>query len=197
MKKTDVVVFDFDGTLSARDCNMEFGKYCFRHSIRPWLFIPVILFAVLARPFNPRGIWWRQVMRSFLTQKMVTKLAPGFIKQHKRERFGWSFDQVAAERSAGNRVVLISAGPDYLIPKLAGDMNFDAIICSNMEKKKPWKYKFFCYHKNKVAALDAWAHANKITPRVVRSYSDNKSDMPIMSTAELEIWIDPKTGSRK
>ena len=35
LKKTDVVLFDFDGTLSARDSNVEFARYCMRHSIRP------------------------------------------------------------------------------------------------------------------------------------------------------------------
>lgn len=196
MKKTNVVIFDFDGTLSAGDSNIQFGKYCFGHSVRPWIYLPVIAVAGIARLFNPSGIWWREAMRSFLTEKMVKKLAPGFIKKHKRERFGWAADQVATERANGNIVVLISAGPDYLIPYLVDDIEFDAIMCSQMEKKRPWKFKFFCWNVNKVIAFSAWIHDNELDPNVVRSYSDNKSDLPIMQTAREEVWIHPRTGAR-
>lgn len=197
LSKVDVVVFDFDGTLSAGDANMAFGKYCFRHSVRPWLFLPLIGVAAVARLFNPGGVWWRQNMRRFLTADMVKKFAPDFIRAHKRERFGWARDQVAAERSAGRRVVLISASPDYLLPQLVRDIKFDAVICSKMDAARPWKYNFLCWGPNKVAALDAWAVKNKYVPRVVRSYSDSASDMPLMEIAAEQVWVDRRTGLRK
>lgn len=197
LTKVNLVVFDFDGTLSAKDSNMAFGKYCFKHSVRPWLFLPVIAVAGIAKIFNPSGIWWRETMRSFLTADMVKRLAPAFIKEHKMERFGWSKEQVAAERAAGNKVILISAGPDYLIPFLVADIKFDGVVCSTMDKKKPWKYKFFCWGKNKVHAMDEWARRNKVLPKLVKSYSDSKTDMPLMELAMEQVWINPRTGSRK
>ena len=33
LTRTDIVVFDFDGTLSASDSNWEFFKYCFKNLI--------------------------------------------------------------------------------------------------------------------------------------------------------------------
>lgn len=197
LKKEDIVVFDFDGTLSAKDSNMEFGKYCFRHSLRPWLFLPVIGVAALGRLFNPGGMWWRKNMRLFMTADMVKRFAPDFIKQHKRERFGWSKEQVAAERKAGRKVILVSASPDYLVPYLVRDIKFDAVLCSRMDSKRPWKYNFLCWGANKVYAMDEWAKQNKIIPHVVRSYSDSKSDMPMMEIADEQVWIDRKTGLRK
>lgn len=197
LQKVDVVVFDFDGTLSARDCNVEFAKYCFRHSIRPWLFLPLMAVCGVARWFCPGGTWWRENIRRFMTRDMVTRLAPGFIKQHRGERFGWSKEQVAAEKAAGRKVVLISAGADYLVPALVRDIKFDAVICSQMDAAHPWKYKFLCWGANKVCALDDWAVRNKYVPRVVRSYSDSKSDMPMMKIAGEEVWVDRKTGLRK
>ena len=62
---------------------------------------------------------------------------------------------------------------------------------------KPYKYKFLCWGKNKVIAMDKWAIKNKYIPNVVRSYSDSKNDMPIMKIAKEQIWINPKTGLRK
>lgn len=197
LKKEDVVIFDFDGTLSAHDSNVEFAKYCFRRSLRPWLYLPLMAVAGVARMFNPGGVWWRQNMRRFMTPRMVREFAPGFIKQHMRERFGWSADQVAKERGDGRSVILISASPDYLLPRLVRDMKFDAVLCSRMDEEKPWRYEFLCWGQNKVYAMDEWAKKNKIIPNVVRSYSDSKSDMPLMEIADDHVWIDRKTGLRK
>lgn len=197
LKKQDIVVFDFDGTLSAYDSNVQFAKYCFHKSIRPWFYLPLMGVCAISRWLNPGGIWWRQNMRRFLTSNMVKKFAPDFIKQHKRERFGWSKDQVAKEKSDGKKVILVSASPDYLVPYLVKDMKFDAVLCSRMSKEKPWKYDFLCWGANKVFAMDEWAKQNKMIPRVVRSYSDSKSDMPMMEIADECVWIDKKTGLRK
>ena len=128
---------------------------------------------------------------------MIKDFSRDFIKQHKMNRFGWAASQVAKEKSAGNKVVLISASPDYLIPDLVKDMKFDAVMCSKMDKEKPWKYEFLCWRKNKVIAMDNWAREHKYIPNVVRSYSDSKFDMPIMEIAKEQVWINPKTGLRK
>ena len=197
LKKEDVVVFDFDGTLSGRDTSMEFVKYCFRHSGRAWLYLPLIGVGLIGRWLNPSGIWWRQATRRFLTPEMIRRFAPAFIKQHRRERFGWSKDQVAKERADGRSVVLISASPDYLLPQLVRDIKFDAVLCSRMDENHPWKYEFLCWGQNKVVAMDEWAKKNHMIPRVVRSYSDSKSDMPLMEIAAEQIWVDKKTGLRK
>ena len=197
LKKENVVVFDFDGTLSASDSNYEFFKYAFKHSIRPWLFLPVVIAGGIAAKLNHNGIWWREHIRNFVTKKMVHNFSENVIKIHKQNRFGWAKDQVAKEKKAGNKVILISASPNYLIPELVSDMKFDAIMCSQMDENKPYKYKFLCWGKNKVIALDNWARDNKIIPNVVRAYSDSKYDMPIMEIAKEQVWIDPKTGLRK
>ena len=128
---------------------------------------------------------------------MVKKLVPGFIKQHKRNRFGWAKERVQSERDAGRKVLLISASANYLLRPLVRDMNFDAVFCSEMEEDKPWKYKSLCWGQNKVYTMDEWAKEHKIIPNVVRTYSDSKSDLPIMEIAAEQIWIDPKTGMRK
>lgn len=194
LKHTNIVLFDFDGTLSWPDSNIAFGWYCLRHSIRPWFFLPFVVAGFIGRMFNPSGLWWRQTSRRFITPGMIRRLGPGFVKQHLRNRFGWAAERVATERAAGNKVVLLTASPDYLIPKLVGDMKFDAVICSKMYKDKPWKYRFLCWGDNKVYAMDEWARENKIIPHVVRSYSDSKSDLPMMEIADYQVWINPKTG---
>ena len=195
-KKVNVVVFDFDGTMSAHDSNFEFARYCFRHSVRPWLFLPLMGAATVMRVVNHPGMWWRQSMRRFLTAEMLDKYLNDFIKLHKRERFGWVAERVATERAAGNKVLLISASTNYLIPKLVRDIKFDAIITSEMDDEYPWKYKFLCWGDNKIVALNAWAKKHNVVPHVVRSYADSVSDMSMMRLADEAVWIDRKTGCR-
>ena len=197
LQRTDVVVFDFDGTLSASDTNYEFFKYCFKHSVRPWFFIPHVIAGSIGRVLNKDGVWWRQTIRKFLTPAMVRDFSRRFVKRHRINRFFWAKEQVLKEKKAGNKVVLITASPDYLIPQLVKDMKFDAILTSRMDPDEPWKYKFMCWGKNKVIAMDRWARDQKYIPNLVRAYSDSKSDMPIMEIAKEQVWIDNKTGLRK
>ncbi len=197
LTRKDIVVFDFDGTLSWPDSNYAFFKYCFKHSLRPWLFLPFVLLGVIGAKLNHNGVWWRQTIRNFITPKMIKDFSADFIKMHKKNRFGWAMEQVAKEKSAGNKVILVSASPDYLVEKLVKDMKFDAVLCSQMQEDKPWKYKFLCWGKNKVVAMDNWACEHKYIPNVVRAYSDSQTDMPIMEIAKEQVWINPKTGLRK
>ena len=197
MKNINLVIFDFDGTISSGDTNVGFGRYCFAHTLRPWLFLPLMGVAYIIKKIVPGCICWRQMMRMFLTKKMVKKYANDFIKMHRQNRFGWVAERIEFERSQKNtKVILISASADFMILKLVRDLDFDAVIHSKMDKKYPWKFKFFCYCKNKVVALNEWLSKNNYNANIVRSYSDNISDVPIQSTAHEQVWIDPKTGIR-
>ena len=196
-KKVNVVVFDFDGTLSASDSHIEFGRYCFKHSLRPWIYLPLFLIGVAVYMLNHHSKWSREKMRHFVTPKMVKNFAPRVVAEHKTKRFGWARAQVAKEHDAGNICILISAGPDYLVPELVRNMDFDAVITSQMDKRHPWKYKFMCWGPNKVVALDTWAKKNKVIPHVVRSYGDSPSDKYIMDLADTPVWINRKTGLPK
>lgn len=209
MKKKNIVLFDFDGTLSAKDSVTEFWKYCFRHSVRPWFFLPAVIsagFVFIIAKIIPRknkyelgraGCLWRRLSRMFFTEKLIERLVPGFIRQHKCERFGWAKEQVQKEHDAGNIVICISASADYLIPKLVDDMAFDVIITTETFKDCPWKSKFICWGNNKVRMLNQWALDNKIIPHVVRAYSDSPTDTPMMNLADEQVWIDAKTGLRR
>ena len=135
---------------------------------------------------------WRQMFRIYLTPKMLKKFAPPFIREHMKNHWGWSAEQVAKERAAGNTVIMVSATADYLLMPLLDGMEFDLIICSEMEPAYPWKYRFLNWGQNKAAALKSVLS----TYRVVRAYSDSRSDRPMMDMAAEQVWINPETGCR-
>jgi len=192
MKK--IVVFDFDGTLSWPDANVEFLAFALRRCIRPWLFLPLTISGALMRRFFKNSVLCRNIARAYISKKLLTRLKKDFIRHHLRNRFGWAAEQVAREKAAGNFAVLISASPDYFVKPLVRDMEFDLVLATIMDPQRPGKTKFLCRGENKVAALN---RAMKSRPyKIVRAYSDSKSDMPIMSLAAEQVWINPKTGCR-
>jgi phosphoserine phosphatase len=130
----------------------------------------------------------------YLSESLLNRIKKGFIKHHLKNRFGWSAEQVAAEKAQGYYTVCLSASSDYALPDLVKDMKFDMVLCSETYARQgqPWKFKFFCYGENKVKKLNAQIKSYKI----IRSYSDSKVDMPVMRLAQEEVWIDPKTGCR-
>ncbi|MCL2339067.1 MAG: haloacid dehalogenase-like hydrolase [Proteobacteria bacterium] len=211
-----IVLFDFDGTLSAGDTTIDFWKYSFLHSVRPWVFSPVIPIALTLKYANRfvKKIFhikrltrfdtlWREMLHCYETPELMRRLSPGFIAEHRRKRFAWAADQVARERAAGSVVVMISAGLNEFLTPLIEDMGFDYILCTRMIESHPWKFRFFCYRENKVDALNGLLRAefgcdlnSEKTPfRVVRAYSDDSSDRPMMGLAKQAVWIDPETGN--
>ncbi|MDR2686054.1 MAG: HAD-IB family phosphatase [Rickettsiales bacterium] len=193
MKK--LVLFDYDGTLSAGDANNDFYRYTLRREpLRQSFHIPLLLIVKVGQLLNCKGIWWRHLLRIHITKEIVKKYAPGFIKEQKLKQFGWAKEQIAAEKKKGAICILLSASPDYLIKGLTKDLGLDKIICSRMDTARPWKIKELCYGQNKVNMLEA-----VIQPpyEVVRAYSDSRSDMPMMNIAEEQVWINPRTGIRR
>jgi phosphoserine phosphatase len=191
MKK--IIVFDFDGTLSAGDINLEFWRYALWRSIRPWIFMPLTMpIYFIGKIFTSNAVWWRELSRLYLSKKLLDRLKPGFVKYHLTNRFGWAAEQVEKEKSTGAIVVLSSASPDYFVTPLVKDMGFDVVLSTITDIKNPWRIKFLNYNKNKVMALKKKFGKFEI----VRGYSDSPADLPFMKLAKDKVWINPKTGVR-
>ena len=168
--------------------------FAMRRSIRPWIFLPLTLLGMVLKLQGEKNVFSRELTRMYLSDKLLKRLKPGFLAHHLKNRFGWSAEQVAAEKALGYYTVCISASSDYILPDLVSDMKFDMVLCSETYAKqgKPWKFRYFCYGENKVKKLNEKIKDYKI----IRSYSDSKVDMPLMRLAKEEVWIDPKTGCR-
>ncbi len=198
-KIVKLALYDFDGTLCAHDSVVEFWKYCFKHSIRPWAFLPMIGFYGLLGGLNLISKnYMNQRMLCFLTPDMITRFVPDFIREHKRNIFGWAHERVKNDQESGLTAICISASRNYLIHPLTADFGFDLVMCSNMDPDEPWRaIGDLCLGAEKVNRLNAWAKQRGIEYRVVRAYSDSKKDLPMMRLAGEQIWVDPKTGIRK
>ncbi len=198
MSEKLLAIYDFDGTVCQKDSTIEFWKYCVKHSTRAKLFLTFIWVFFVLRFFR---IISKETLRQysfyFLTPKMVRELSGDFIKKHRQGIFGWPFEQIQADKDSGLYTICITGLRDYLESGLLKGFNFDEVLCSKTEKKRPWKFETrSCLDIEKLNQLSKWAKDKKVFYRVVKTYSDSKLDYPIMAIAEEKIWINYKTGTR-
>jgi phosphatidylglycerophosphatase C len=132
-----LAIFDLDGTITRHDTLVPyvFG-FLARHPSRfPRLLgcIPALMRFAFDRD---RGALKSALIRSTLgnverarieawTESFVASLLPGGTFRNARER-------MLAHRSAGDRLVLMSASPDFYVPRIGAALGFDEVICTRV-----------------------------------------------------------------
>jgi phosphatidylglycerophosphatase C len=132
-----LAIFDLDGTITRHDTLVPyvFGFLARNPARLPRLlgFIPAMVRFLFDRD---RGVLKSALIRSTLgnverarmeawTESFVTSLLPGGTFRNARER-------ILAHRSAGDRLVLMSASPDFYVPRVAAALGFDEVICTRV-----------------------------------------------------------------
>lgn len=132
-----LALFDLDGTITRHDTLVPyvFGFLARNPARLPRLlgFIPALVRFIFD---GDRGALKAALIRSTLgnveraridawTGEFVTSLLPGGTFRNARER-------VLAHRSAGDRLVLMSASPDFYVPRIGAALGFDEVICTRV-----------------------------------------------------------------
>ena len=132
-----LAIFDLDGTITRHDTLVPyvFGFLARNPARLPRLLgaIPGLLRYVFDRD---RGALKSALIRATLgnverarldawTESFVASLLPGHTFRNARER-------ILAHRSAGDRLVLMSASPDIYVPRIGAALGFDEVICTKV-----------------------------------------------------------------
>ncbi len=124
-----VAVFDLDGTLTWRDTLLPFlMSFLRRH---PWR----RSFLVQNRD---RGLLKSRVIRMVMggaTRTAIDACADSFVDTLKpRHRFRLAgLAMLEAHREAGDHLVLLSASPDFYVPRIGRALGFERTLCTEVE----------------------------------------------------------------
>ncbi|MBC7598828.1 MAG: HAD family hydrolase [Polaromonas sp.] len=200
-----VAAFDFDGTLTQRDTFTPFlarglGWPNFLWAILrclPWL-------AGYAVGLVSNGVAKQKLMlltlkgRSTLemddwTTRWLANDFPGQLRE-------WTMARLAWHQEAGHCCVMVSASPNIYLERVARQLGFDALICTDMVVADGhltgWMRTPNCYGEQKVVRLTTWlkarfgvASADDVT---LYAYGDTPGDKPMLRMAG-QAWYRSKT----
>jgi phosphatidylglycerophosphatase C len=200
---TDVVAaFDFDGTLSVRDC------------VRPFLEQigggpRALVLAALRRPVATAGGAVR-ADRDVLKEVFV-----GGVYRNRRvdevTAAGWGFADVIADRllrddvlqrlrwhqRQGHRTVFVSASlAQYLVP-LAARLGIDETLCTDVVVEHGAGGAVFtdrllgpnCRGPEKLVRFRRWLHETDLRDPEVWAYGDGRGDRELLGAADHPVWV--------
>ena len=193
-KPVIVAAFDFDGTLTHRDTLLPF--------LARGLGWPKFLLALLrcapwllgfALRLIPNHVAKQKLLLVTLRGKTAAQMDDWTDRWLKHDFDGqlqnWTMAQLAWHQQAGHCCVMVSASLDIYLKRVAKQLGFDALLCTEMEVTNGQLTGQMatpnCHGEQKVLRLKAWmagrfGAANKAT---LYAYGDTAGDKPMLQMA--------------
>lgn len=192
-----VAAFDFDGTLTRRDTFMPFlarGLGWPRFALAlltcsPWL-------AGYALRLVRNDVAKQQLMLATLKGKSMADMEdwttqwlardfPGQLREDAMARLAWHQQQ-------GHCCVMVSASPDIYLARVAGQLGFDGLLCTEMAVEGSRLTGLMrtpnCHGEQKVVRLKAWLAerfgAGVVDRLTLYAYGDTSGDKPMLRMAD-------------
>ena len=191
-----IAAFDFDGTLTRRDTLLPFlarglGWPRFLLALlqcSPWL-------AGYAVRLVRNDAAKARLLRATLSGRTLAEL-DGWTSRWLAEDFAgqlqdWTMARLAWHRQAGHCCVLVSASPDIYLRRVASQLGFDGLICTEMEvqgaRLTGRMHTPNCHGEQKVLRLQAWLSARfggeSAQAMRLYAYGDTLGDKPLLRLA--------------
>ena len=104
----------------------------------------------------------------------------------------WARERLAWPQQAGHCCVMVSASPDIYLARVAEQLGFDALVCTEMQVEGDRLTGYMrtpnCYGEQKVLRLRAWL-AERFGPvtfagTTLYAYGDTSGDKPMLRLAQ-------------
>lgn len=196
MQPVAIAAFDFDGTLTQRDTLMPFlarglGWPRFLLALlrcSPWL-------AGYALRVVRNDVAKARLMRATLGGRTLVEMDDWTTRWLAKDFAGqlqdWTMARLAWHRQAGHCCVLVSASPDIYLQRVARQLGFDGLICTEMEVQGDCLTGGMrtpnCHGEQKVLRLQAWLSARfggtSAQAMTLYAYGDTAGDKPMLRLA--------------
>lgn len=199
-----VAAFDFDGTLSTRDCVVPFLRRAvgtMRLSTRLMAPRRRLLQAALRRD---RDTMKAQAASAAFAGRPVAEIGElgrqfaAFVEANwlRQDTLG----ELRAHVARGDRVAIVSASLEPYLGPLGGSIGVDAVLCTRLEvgagdRLTGGLLGANCRGEEKLRRLDAWLAADGLTRGDVRlvAYGDSAGDLAMLRAADTAFWAAGRT----
>jgi phosphatidylglycerophosphatase C len=132
-----LAVFDLDGTITQRDTFLPYLRGWLRHHPRRnWIWVMLAALCRYAFGGRDRGRLKSDLIRGLMAAATVTEVAAWsheFVEGLDDAMFcPGALEAIARHRSAGDRLVLLSASVDLYVPRIGARFGFDETICTGV-----------------------------------------------------------------
>jgi phosphatidylglycerophosphatase C len=190
-----IAAFDFDGTLTRGDTLMPFltrGLGWPRFLLALMLCSPWLL--GFALKLIPNHVAKKKLMLATLKNKTTAEMddwtSRWLAQDFPGQLQSWTMARLAEHQQAGHCCVMVSASPDIYLKRVAHQLGFDALLCTEMgvesgrltgHMKTP-----NCHGEQKVLRLKAWMNERFGADggaEVMYAYGDTSGDIPMLRLA--------------
>lgn len=195
-----VAAFDFDGTLTRGDSLLPFlvrglGWPSFALALlrcSPWLAGYALH---LVRNDVAKARLLRATLRGRTLAEMDDWTARWLALDFAGQLQSWTLERLAWHQKAGHCCVLVSASPDIYLERVARQLGFDGLICTEMEVQRNCLTGRMrtpnCHGEQKVLRLQSWL-SERFGARVAEgmtlyAYGDTAGDKPMLRLAQ-QAW---------
>ncbi len=201
-----MALFDLDGTLTHRDTLVPFlAGYVARHPARLarlWRLAPAVLGYALGG--RDRGLLKSRAIRAVMagdSRTLIDGWAERFVAEL-RPRGAFRASGLAvleAHRSAGDRLVLLSASPDLYVPLIGRLLGFERTVCTEIRwdgdrldgaLRTPNRWG-----AEKVRCLEQLR--DDYEQATVTAYGNSSSDIPHLALVERALLVNGNAAARR
>ena len=192
MNSGGLAVFDLDGTIARHD---TFGPFLWGYLWRrPWRLPRALLALPAAAQFvfnRDRGAFKGAVIHALLggakrarLDRWAARYVPALID---RGLYAEALSAIAAHRTRGDRLLMMSASTDLYVPRIAQALGFDETICTEVRWREDGRLDgrlatANCRGEEKRRCLAAVIARD--APGRVYAYGDSRSDLAHMQLAQ-------------
>lgn len=203
MNRTKLAIFDLDYTILDTDSTYHFFIEIMKIKPISIFNIPISIFWGLVHVF--KGIDRTRFKEIFFTplkylnENEFKSLKSNLIKKCIRHIKTQAVKEIETKKEQGYSLVMISASPEFYIEGIANSLGFDYIIGTQMKfnRKKVWIEGKNCKDYEKIKRLKKMIDLSKIDLENSVSYSDSKTDLPLLRLTGKGYMVDKKKWTLK
>ena len=102
---------------------------------------------------------------------------------------------IAEHKSAGNRLVVISASAHFLVSAIAEHYGIEEVLAINLEQQHGFytgrTEGVLTYREGKVTRLHSWLAEHNESMQGAYFYSDSRNDLPLLSLVDQPFTVNP------